>query len=414
MNTPDTSTTSTEATTGPVSGPGMSPWRFVMAFGVVSLLMDFVYEGARSITGPLLAHLGASAAVVGVVTGAGEAAALGLRLASGPLADRSRRFWAWTIAGYALTAITVPVLGLTGILWVACTLVVAERVGKAVRSPAKDTLLSHATAATGRGRGFAVHEAMDQIGALLGPLTVAGILAVTGDDYAPALGVLALPGVAALALLVWLRARVPDPVAYETTVDEPSPDGADTGSAARPRLPRAFWVYAAFTAATLTGFATFGVLSYHLVARHLLPTAAVPVLYAAAMAADALAALATGWLYDRYGARVLVVLPLLSAAVPVLAFTDTVWIVVLGALLWGAAVGVQESTLRATVADLVPTGRRATAYGIFAGIMGATALAGGALTGVLYDVSIPVLIATVATIQAASLVLLWVTRMPGD
>ncbi|MFF7647384.1 MFS transporter [Streptomyces canus] len=412
MDTPDTSTASTKATTGHASSPGMSPWRFVMAFGVVSLLMDFVYEGARSITGPLLAHLGASAAVVGVVTGAGEAAALGLRLASGPLADRSRRFWAWTIAGYALTAVTVPVLGLTGVLWVACTLVVAERIGKAVRSPAKDTLLSHATAATGRGRGFAVHEAMDQIGALLGPLTVAGILAATGDDYAPALGVLALPGVAALALLVWLRARVPNPVAYETIVDEPSPDGADTARAARPRLPRAFWVYAAFTAATLTGFATFGVLSYHLVARHLLPTAAVPVLYAAAMAADALAALATGWLYDRYGARVLIVLPLLSAAVPALAFTDTMWIVVLGALVWGAAVGVQESTLRATVADLVPTGRRATAYGIFAGIMGATALAGGALTGALYDVSIPALITTVAAIQAAALILMWATRTP--
>ncbi|MFJ6118981.1 MULTISPECIES: hypothetical protein [unclassified Streptomyces] len=101
-----------------------------------------------------------------------------MRLVSGPLADRSRRFWAWAIAGYALTAVSVPVLGLTGDLWVACTLVVAERVGKAVRSPAKDTLLSHATAATGRGRGFAVHEAMDQVGALLGPLTVAGVTGV--------------------------------------------------------------------------------------------------------------------------------------------------------------------------------------------------------------------------------------------
>ncbi|MEV7502313.1 MFS transporter [Streptomyces sp. NPDC093018] len=394
--------------------PSMSPWRFVMAFGVVSLLMDYVYEGARSITGPLLAHLGASAAVVGVVTGAGEAAALGLRLLSGPLADRSRRFWAWTVAGYALTAVTVPVLGLAGALWAACALVVAERVGKAVRSPAKDTLLSHATATTGRGRGFAVHEAMDQVGALLGPLTVAGILALTGDDYAPALGVLALPGAAALALLVRLRARVPDPVAYETSDsdEEPAPDGITAATYPNPGLPRAFWVYAAFTAMTLVGFATFGVLSYHLVVRDLVPTAAVPVLYAAAMAADALAALATGRLYDRHGARVLAVLPLLSAAVALLAFTDTVWIVVLGALVWGAAVGVQESTLRATVADLVPPGRRATAYGFFAGIMGAAALAGGALTGALYEVSIPVLITTVAVVQVTALALLWATRTP--
>jgi MFS family permease len=191
------------------------------------------------------------------------------------------------------------------------------------------------------------------------------------------------------------------------------PATPETPSPATPqdsKLPRSFWVYAAFTAATLTGFATFGVLSYHLVARHLMPTATVPVLYAAAMAADALAALATGWLYDRFGAQVLVVLPLLSAAVAALSFTQTLWIAAVGALVWGAAVGVQESTLRATVADMVPVGRRATAYGLFAGIMGAAALAGGTLTGALYDVSIPVLIAAVAGIQAAALVLLWTTR----
>jgi MFS family permease len=386
----------------------MRPWRFVVAFGTVSLLADFVYEGARSITGPLLASLGASALVVGVVTGVGEAAALVLRLVSGPLTDRTGRFWAWTIAGYALTVVSVPVLGLTGVLWVASALVIAERVGKAVRSPAKDTLLSHATAATGRGRGFAVHEAMDQVGALIGPLVVAGMLAATGDDYAPALGVLAAPGVAVLALLVWLRHRVPDPAAYEPE-PEPTVGAARDG---RVRLPRTFWVYAAFTAATLAGFATFGVLSYHLVERHLLPTAAVPVLYAAAMGVDALAALATGWAYDRYGARTLAVLPVLAAGVPLLAFTNTVALVVAGALLWGAAMGVQESTLRATVADLVPPGRRATAYGLFAGVVGGATLIGGILAGALYAHSVPALIIVTLVIQTLALVLLAVAR-PG-
>ncbi|WP_307806748.1 MFS transporter [Streptomyces sp. FH025] len=404
------------ATSNPAPGragaPRMRPWRFVMAFGTVSLLMDFVYEGARSVTGPLLASLGASALVVGVVTGVGEAAALVLRLGSGPLADRTRRFWAWTIAGYALTAVTVPFLGLAGTLGVASALVIAERVGKAVRSPAKDTLLSHATAATGRGRGFAVHEAMDQIGALIGPLTVAGVLAATGGDYAPALGVLAAPGVLALALLVWLRLRVPDPAAYEAP-DTPEPSAAPEARAvvagSRP-LPRAFWLYAGFSAATLAGFATFGVLSYHVVERQLLSAAAVPVLYAAAMAADAVAALATGWAYDRYGARTLAVLPLLAAAVPVLAFTDTLAAVVAGALLWGAAMGVQESTLRATVADLVPPGRRATAYGLFAAVVGAATLVGGVLAGALYAYSVPVLITVTIAIQAAALLLLALTR----
>ncbi|MGQ4385167.1 MFS transporter [Streptomyces sp. SAS_270] len=383
----------------------MGPWRFVVWFGTVSLLADFVYEGARSVTGPLLASLGASALVVGLVTGAGEAAALGLRLVSGPLADRTRRFWGLAIAGYALTVLSVPLLGVVGVLWAACALVIAERVGKAVRSPAKDTLLSHATAATGRGRGFAVHEAMDQVGALIGPLVVAGVLAITGGDYGPALGVLAVPGVAVLGLLLWLRARVPDPEAYERALTPSAPAAAD-----EVRLPSAFWTYAAFTAATTAGFATFGVLSYHLVVRHLVATAWVPVLYAAAMVVDAIAALATGWLYDRIGARVLVVLPLLAAVVPALAFTDTVALVVAGSLVWGAAMGVQESTLRATVADLVPSGRRATAYGVFAGVVGAASVVGGTLTGALYGSSIPLLIAVVVAIQIAALVLLATLR----
>ncbi len=388
----------------------MRPWRFLVAFGTVSLLADVVYEGARSVTGPLLGSLGASAAVVGVVTGAGEAVALGLRLLSGPLADRTGRFWALAIAGYALTVIAVPPLGLAGTLWAACALVIAERAGKAVRSPAKDTLLSHAAAAVGRGRGFAVHEAMDQVGALIGPLAVAGMLAATGGSYGPALLILAVPGAAALAVLLWLRVRVPRPAEYEPGAADPEHPLPRHPA----RLPRRFWLYAAFTAATMTGFTTFGVLSFHLVRGGLLPVAAVPVVYAGAMLAGGLASLATGWAYDRIGPRVLAVLPLLAAAVPPLGFTGSVAPAVAGALLWGAALGVQESTLRATIADLVPAPRRATAYGVFAGVVGAATLAGGALTGALYSYALPALIAAVIAAQAVALVLLVVvTRSRG-
>ncbi|MFD7450517.1 MFS transporter [Kitasatospora sp. NPDC059827] len=411
---------------GDGDGAGMRPWRFVVWFGIVSLLADFVYEGARSVTGPLLASLGASATLVGVVTGAGEAAALVPRLLSGPLADRTGRFWALAIGGYALTVAAVPLLGVAGSLGAACTLVIAERVGKAVRSPAKDTLLSHATAATGRGRGFAVHEALDQVGAVIGPLTVAAVLAATGG-YGPALGVLAAPGVAALGLLWWLRSRVPDPSRYESApparpraTQAPAPAQALASASApspspapvRRPLPRAFWAYAAFTAATMTGFTTYGVLSFHLVRHHLLTASAVPVLYAGTMLAGALASLVTGWLYDRIGPRTLVALPVLAAAVPPLGFADAVAPAVAGALLWGAALGVQESTLRAVVADLVPAPRRATAYGVFAAVVGLATLAGGALTGALSAVSVPALVVTVAAVQAAALVLLATVR-PG-
>jgi len=392
----------------PSSVPNLGAWRFIVVFGAVSLLADFVYEGARSITGPLLASLGASAVLVGLVTGAGEAAALLLRLVSGPLADRTGRFWTLTIAGYALTVLTVPMLGLTSVLWVVCALVIAERVGKAVRSPAKDTLLSHATAVTGRGRGFAVHEALDQFGAVLGPLAVAAVLASTGS-YRAALLTLALPGAGVLALLVWLRARVPHPGDYEpvsAAAETSEAIGGDGGH----RLPPAFWLYAGFSGLTLTGFATFGVLSYHLATTGLVPLATIPVIYAAAMGADAVAALATGFGYDRIGPGVLLALPVLAAAVPALAFSSDPSLAIAGTLVWGTALGVQESTMRAVVADLVPSGRRATAYGVFAAVAGSATLLGGFLAGLMYSRSIPTLIAVTAAIQAMALTLLLALR----
>ena len=297
-------------------------WRFVATFGVVSLLADIVYEGARSVTGPILAMFGATAIVVGVVTGIGEAAALLLRLVSGPLADRTRRFWASAIAGYAITVIAVPTLGFAGTLGAAAVLIILERVGKAVRSPAKDALLSFATAQTGRGKGFAVHEAIDQFGAVLGPLLVAGMLALTGVQYGPSLAVLAVPGIAALGLLFWLRSRARQPELFESGTHPQTPAIAVGAGSTRVRLPRAFWIYAGFSAATITGFATFGLISFHMVQRGILAPAVIPLVYAAVMLVDALVALGTRWIYDRIGPRVLLVLPILCALIPALAFAD--------------------------------------------------------------------------------------------
>jgi len=384
----------------------LSPWRFIASFGVVAMLADVVYEGARSVTGPLLASLGATALVVGVVTGVGEAAALVLRLVSGPLADRTRHFWGWVISGYAVTVVSVPLLGLATTLWVAAGLVIAERVGKAIRSPAKDTLLSHATSSTGRGRGFAVHEVLDQVGALAGPLLVAAVLGANGGDYGPALLALAVPGALAMTLVAWLRIRVPHPADYEPGAEEPrTPSGTTTEPQSperRPSLPGGFWGYAVFAALTTSGFGTFGVLAYHLVTTGAMTAAMVSVLYAAVMVVDAAAAVATGWAYDKYGPAVLLGLPVVAAAVPALGFSGTAGVAVAGTLVWGVALGIQESTLRATVADLVPPGRRATAYGLFGAVVGVAAAAGGALAGGLYDRSVPLLVAVTCVVQLAS------------
>ena len=298
----------------------------MVGFGVVSLAADMAYEGARSLTGPLLASLGASALLVGLVTGLGEALALVLRLPFGARVDRTGDYWSMTMAGYALTAVCVPLLALTPFLGaaglaVACALVLAERAGKAVRSPAKSTLLAHAADPVGLGRGFGVHKALDQVGAFAGPLVVAAVAAATGLLW-PAFAALAVPGLAAIALLVWLRRRIGDPRRSRAPVAGTHPR-TSLLQASR-ELPRPFWLFAVSSALTTAGLVTFGVISYHLVTEELVGPAAVPVVYAVAMAAGAVGALVVGWLHDRWGAGTMVVLPAMVAVVPALAFADTV------------------------------------------------------------------------------------------
>lgn len=385
-----------------------SPWRTVTVFGLVSLCADMVYEGMRAVAGPYLAALGASALVVGLITGAGEAMALVLRLVSGPLADRWGRHWTLTVVGYGMTAVCVPLLavapalGAAG-LGVAAVLILLERAGKAVRSPSKSALLADAAREVGRGKGFAVHKALDQVGAFAGPLAVAGLLAV-GATTATSLALLAVPGALALLLLAVLRSRLsPREHGLRTPVDLP-----------RAALPRPFFLFAAAVAATTAGLTTFGVLSFHLVDAGLVTVAVVPLVYAGAMLVAALGALATGWAYDRWQGRVLHVLAPIVALVPVLALADRLDLVLVGLALWALAAGVQDSTVKALVADLVPRERLATAYGVFAAFQGVAALVGGVVAGGLYEQHRWVLVALVAAAQVVAAVLLvGVLHRPG-
>ncbi|MGH6779653.1 MAG: MFS transporter, partial [Bradyrhizobium sp.] len=322
----------------------LPPIYFVLAFGVVSMLADMVYEGARAITGPYLASFGVSAAMVGFITGLGEAVALIFRLGTGRLSDRTHRYWALSISGYAITVVAVPLIGFAQAFWQAAALIVAERFGKAVRTPARDTMLAHASVELGRGRGFAIHEALDKSGALTGPLIVAGMIAWSG--YQAGFAVLAIPGALVLLTLAWLCRTVPQPSAYEPARHESSHQGA--GLAA---LPRRFWLYAVFTAVSMLGFSTFAVLAYHQEVSGVVAPALIPITYAAAMGAAGPAAIGSGRLYDRIGLRgVIVALPL-AAIVPALSFSQTPALVWIGAVVWGAAMGIHGSTMRAAVAD---------------------------------------------------------------
>jgi MFS family permease len=390
-----------------------SAWRVVWWFGFVSLAADMVYEGARSVYGPLLAVLGASAVVVGLVTGAGEAVALVARLAFGPLADRTGRYWSLTILGYGLTAVCVPLLALAprlggaGLAF-AATMILLERLGKAIRSPSKSALLAHVASAVGRGRGFGVHKALDQVGAFAGPLLVAGVVAIA--SIWAGLAVLAVPGVIAMVLLLTLRRRVPDPAAYDrapsAAVPQAVPRRGWWAEAAGAGLSGDFFRYAVAASFTTGALVTFGIIGYHLTVEGLLPVAAVPVVYAAAMAVEAVAALVVGAVYDRAGTRVLLVVPVLVAIVPALALGSALVAVLAGVVAWGIAQGVQDSTVKAVVADLVEAPRRATAYGVFAGVQGLFAIVGGVTAGWLYERSLPALVVVVALTQLAALVLL--------
>lgn len=364
--------------------PAMRPWHFVLVFGLVSLLADMVYEGARSIIGPYLATLGASATLVGLVAGAGEFIGYGLRVVTGYAVQRRGNYWTWTIAGYALTVLSVPLIGATGAMAPALLLYGSERLGKAVRSPAKDTLLSHASAGTGRGSAFGVHQALDQTGAVLGPLLLAAVLGWREGDYRLAFGVLLVPGVLVIALLLWLRRRVPDPTEYETGAAAPAP--APAAPLDTHRLPALFWQYVAVVALLSCGVASFPLLAFHAVTTGLLRDSLVPVLFAVAMAVDGASGLLVGRLYDRRGPVVLLAVPVAAAAAAI-SFGHTVGLVWAGVAIWGVVNGVLDSTVKAVVTEIVQSGSRASAFGWLALVRGLGLLIAGGALGLAYDQS---------------------------
>ncbi|MEP6599569.1 MAG: MFS transporter [Actinomycetota bacterium] len=369
----------------------------------MSLFADMVYEGARSIIGPYLATLGASAALVGIVAGAGEFIGYGLRVLTGYLVQHSRHYWAWTISGYALTVLSVPLIGSTHVLAPALLLYGAERLGKAVRSPAKDTLLSHASAQTGRGRAFGVHQAMDQLGAVAGPLLLAAVLSWRSGDYRLAFGVLLVPGVVVLLLLGWLRWRVPDPAAQYEPSDPTAPSTSD---GRRGRLPPLLWRYVTAVAVLSCGVASFPLLAFHAQTTGLVSDAQIPLLFALAMFVDGLSGLVTGRMYDRRGPRVLLAVPAAAAAAAI-AFSNTAYLVWIGVAVWGVVNGVLDSTVKAVVTELVDTRARAPAFGWLAFVRGLGLLLGGAALGIAYDHSSILTIGIILAANMVAFIALW-------
>ncbi len=378
-------------------------YRIIILFGLVAMCGDLVYEGARSVSGPFLFTLGASAFTVAFIAGFGEFAGYAIRIATGYLADKTRQYWAFVIAGYLMIG-AIPLLVLAGRWEVAALLLIAERIGKAIRSPAKDAMLSHVTSAMGRGWGFGLQEALDQIGAVAGPLLFVAALAA-GGTYRGGFALLTIPFVILIFVLIIAWKMVPDPVSFEESAQENSAS-SDIGAGRRQLR-----LYGAFTALTMAGFIVFPLLAFHFKAFAIVPDAEIPAFYAIAMAVDALVALVTGKAYDRYGVIVLITMPIIGVAIPFIAFSHSYVFALAGSILWGASMGMQEAILRAAVADFTPPGGRGFAYGIFNTIYGGAWFAGSIVIGVLYTIDPVYAAGFMALMSAAAIpVLLAVVR----
>ncbi len=368
-------------------------YQFIILFGFISLLGDIIYEGARSVNAQYLKELGANALWVGVVAGLGEFIGYAIRLVSGYLSDKTKAYWIFSIIGYGLL-ITVPLLALTGLWQVAAILMIGERLGKALRSPAKDTMLSQVTTQVGRGMGFGLHEAMDQIGAIAGPLMFTAIFAYV-VDYNLGYTVMWIPFALLMVLLIITRILIPHPEKFEERAAAKNLPDILTGT---------FWLYTAFSAFAIVGFAAFPIIAYHLKTHAIVSDAGIPLLYAAAMGVDAVFAIIIGRLYDKKGLSVLFIIPVLSAIVPVLAFAFNWIAVTIGIILWGLVMAIHETIMRAAIADLTSLKKRGTGYGIFNTAYGLCMFIGASLMGWLYEININYIIAFAIVSELIALV----------
>jgi len=373
--------------------------RFVLLIGVLSFFADFTYEGARSVYGPFLAGLAASATVVSIVTGFGELVGYGFRLVSGRWADRTGNFWAIAIFGYFVQLLAVPALALAKNWPTAAALIILERFGRATRNPPRDAMLSHAGSEIGFGWAFGVHEALDQFGALFGPLLVAAILAWKGS-YRPAFAALLVPMTICLSVVLIAHHIYPKPHDLEVR----------TGNVKTKGLPGVFWIYLAAAALVAAGFADFPLIAFHFTQASTVPKDLVPVAYAIAMGVSGTGSLVFGRCFDRFGVVLLIPLTVVAAAFAPLVFLGSFWPALLGAAVWGLGMGVHESIIPAVVAPMVAPDRRASAYGLFTAGYGTFWFIGSAIMGVLYDHSVSAAVIFCMATQLAAIPLFVIVR----
>lgn len=356
---------------------------FITLMGIVSLFSDMTHEGARSILGEYLNLAGATGATIGFVSGVGELCGYSLRLLSGIFADKTKKYWTLVIAGYTLQVLAIPALALipqNG--WViACGLMILERVGKAIKKPAKNTLVSFAASEIGTGKGFAYQEFLDQLGAFLGPVMLFFIAAVKGTDnlfstYRICFALLGIPAVITISLVVLAKVKYPHPEMFEKA----------QAATEEFHTQKSFVLYMIAICLFAFGFADFTLITLHAAKMEAFPASTLSLLYAAAMAVDAFAALFFGWLFDRIGLKALMLSTLCSAFFSCFIFlTGDPVLMGVGIVLWGVGMGAQESIMKAAVSKIIPSSMRSTGFGIFETGFGIAWFLGSWLLGALYD-----------------------------
>lgn len=369
-----------------------SPWAFIVLIGVVSLFSDMTHEGARALTGPFLAMLGASATAVGFIAGFGELVGYGLRLISGLISDRTKKYWTVTFIGYFINLLAVPALALAGSWQMAAVLMILERTGRAIRNPARDVMLSHATSSIGHGKGFGVYEALDQIGAVTGPLIVTAVYLFSGS-YHQSFGILLIPALLALSILLVARLKYP-----KTEILEARENG---GPVVFPK--KYFWLYLAAVSLIAAGFADYPLIAFHFSKTNQVSAEMIPVMYAIAMGVDALAALLLGWWFDKQGIKVLIASTVVSLLFAPLVFMGNFYTALAGMVCWGIGMAAQESIVRSVLSAILPSGKKATGFGLFNAAIGLFWFLGSFLMGWLYEVSVVWLIGFSMIIQLASI-----------
>ena len=373
---------------------------FVLIIGIVNLFADLTYEGARGIIGPFLGSLGASAAVVGFVGGFGELIGYALRSVSGYFADKTRKYWFFAFTGYAINMLAVPALALAGQWPLAAALVFAERAGRGIRKPTVEAMLSHAGRSIGVGWAFGLNEALDQVGATIGPLFVALILFLKGG-YRTGFGMLLIPAVICLGALVAARLIHPRPHELEPPTEQ---------IGAIKRLARPYWIYLGGGALIAGGMADFALIGFHFQKAHTISPNLIPVFYAVAMGTSALTAILFGRLFDKFGANVALLAFLISAAFAPFVFLGGSLLALVGMIFWGIGMSAQGSLFQAMLTGVIPAEKRSTAFGLFDTGYGIAWFLGSAAMGLLYDKSILAVVLFSVLLQIAALPVLYIAN----